>query len=107
MTFGPCLCGDPLCASCGPAQGTPSCLRCGRLTFGDWCGCEAAEDEPCGEHGEFCSAACFALGPLSAEEHARTIEAQKREDEDQDFQRWRAAEEEFDDGEPENFVPSY
>ena len=25
MTFGPCLCGDPYCPSCGPAQGFFKC----------------------------------------------------------------------------------
>lgn len=30
MTFGPCLCGDPHCGSCGPAQGFHRCEICGR-----------------------------------------------------------------------------
>lgn len=27
----PCMCGDTLCWSCGPAQGTPRCSSCNKL----------------------------------------------------------------------------
>ena len=29
MSFGPCLCGDLYCSSCGPAQGNLRCPYCG------------------------------------------------------------------------------
>lgn len=39
----PCMCGDPACWSCGPAQGAPSCqwskVRCGDET------CPCARDQ--------------------------------------------------------------
>tara|TARA_Y100000310_G_scaffold111606_1_gene109984 strand:- start:1833 stop:2147 length:315 start_codon:yes stop_codon:yes gene_type:complete len=29
MSFGPCMCGDTQCPSCGPAQGNSRCPACG------------------------------------------------------------------------------
>lgn len=37
MGFGPCMCGDLYCMSCGPAQGNSKCPQCGT-----W-----SEDGPC------------------------------------------------------------
>jgi len=33
----PCMCGDPYCPSCGPAQGNHRCLVCGRWTLDGSC----------------------------------------------------------------------
>lgn len=33
--MGPCMCGDILCSSCGPAQGYHPCPYCGYLDMGD------------------------------------------------------------------------
>lgn len=41
--FGPCMCGDIRCNSCGPAQGNSHCLQCGM--WADEGGC--AEPEKC------------------------------------------------------------
>jgi hypothetical protein len=30
MGFGPCMCGDIRCSSCGPAQGNSRCQVCGK-----------------------------------------------------------------------------
>lgn len=37
MSFGPCLCGDPYCGSCGPAQGNHKCPSCGRWSADGEC----------------------------------------------------------------------
>jgi len=29
LIMGPCMCGDPYCSSCGPAQGNFKCPHCG------------------------------------------------------------------------------
>ena len=44
--MGPCLCGDPYCPSCGPAQGNYKCPNCGTWSADGGCqdqaGCVAA-----------------------------------------------------------------
>jgi hypothetical protein len=44
----PCMCGDPYCGSCGPAQGNYRCMHCGRWTLDGGCinpeACANAED---------------------------------------------------------------
>lgn len=39
--FGPCLCGDPECSSCGPAQGYYRCVVCGEIMD-----CECDKESP-------------------------------------------------------------
>lgn len=34
---GPCMCGDPYCWSCGPAQGNHRCQICGQWTLDGGC----------------------------------------------------------------------
>lgn len=34
---GPCMCGDPYCSSCGPAQGNYKCGHCGHWTADGEC----------------------------------------------------------------------
>ena len=34
---GPCLCGDPYCSSCGPAQGNYKCPVCGKWSMDGGC----------------------------------------------------------------------
>ena len=35
--MGPCLCGDPYCPSCGPAQGNCRCYQCGAWSADGGC----------------------------------------------------------------------
>ncbi len=48
MAFGPCLCGDLQCPSCGPAQGNYKCWHCGEWSADGGCkdpdACNAAAD---------------------------------------------------------------
>ena len=43
MSTGPCLCGDPYCWSCGPAQGFVKCESCGCMIGFD---CECPRGVP-------------------------------------------------------------
>jgi len=45
MSFGPCMCGDLYCSSCGPAQGNSKCEHCGK--WADEGGCD--DPEKCAE----------------------------------------------------------
>ena len=35
--MGPCMCGDPFCSSCGPAQGNYKCSNCGKWDMDGGC----------------------------------------------------------------------
>jgi hypothetical protein len=35
--MGPCMCGDPYCPSCGPAQGNYRCIHCGKWSMDGGC----------------------------------------------------------------------
>lgn len=37
MRMGPCMCGDPYCWSCGPAQGNYKCPVCGKWSADGGC----------------------------------------------------------------------
>lgn len=50
MSFGPCLCGDTHCPSCGPAQGNWRCPIC--RAWADDC-CEHMADDGSGIRPEF------------------------------------------------------
>ena len=38
----PCMCGDPYCGSCGPAQGNYRCYNCGKWAMDG--GCDKPEE---------------------------------------------------------------
>lgn len=45
----PCMCGDPYCGSCGPAQGNDRCEICGKWSWDGGCAdpkaCDAKAEE--------------------------------------------------------------
>lgn len=47
--MGPCMCGDPACGSCGPAQGY--CPRC-VMADKDECDCESDHDDNEPDHDQ-------------------------------------------------------
>jgi hypothetical protein len=52
MNFGPCMCGDTQCSSCGPAQGNSKCLACGRWADDGSCADPDACAKKCQEIAE-------------------------------------------------------
>jgi len=59
---GPCMCGDPYCHSCGPAQGNSKCWNCGKWSIDG--GCENPE-------------ACQKANRLSEQAEAEECEKEK------------------------------
>ena len=57
---GPCLCGDPYCSSCGPAQGNSRCPNCGKWRADGGC------DNP-----EACNKACREMDQKMAVDEAK------------------------------------